>query len=352
MNNRKDYYKILGLDNNASQDDIKKAFRKLSKEYHPDRFVNETEEKRKEAEERFKDINEANQVLSDPQKKARYDGGGSFSFEDIFGNQNPFGGFGFNFGGFDPWNPFNNQRKPQGPVKGQDIAHAVNLNLSQLYKGCEIKFKYKRHIRCSSCNGAGGEGVKTCEVCHGTGQIVNIQQHGPMTIQQASTCPHCNGTGKTIEKACEKCNGSGFEIEEVEQTVNIRKWPSNGERILIKGGGSQSKDPNGQNGDLFIIVKWNIDTTKYSFDNKGNIYEHIKVPVIDCLLGITIDRKLPNDSDVKLVIPRCTDYNTQIQTNQLGIDNKGHYIFVILPEFPKSLNEDQVNLLEKLKESF
>lgn len=350
MNNRKDYYKILGLERNASQDDIKKAFRKLSKEYHPDRFVNEPEDKRKEAEERFKDINEANQVLSDTQKKARYDGGGSFSFEDIFGNQNPFGGFNpwESFSGF---NPFTNQRKPQGPPKGQDIAHVVNLNLSQLYKGCEIKFKYKRNIRCDKCNGEGGEGVETCPVCNGSGQVTHIHQQGPMTIQQTAPCNHCHGTGKVIKKVCDKCNGSGFKVEEVEQLVNIRKWPSNGERILIRGGGSQSKDPKGQNGDLIIIVKWNIDASKYSIDDRGNVYEQIDIPLIDCVLGTTLDRDLPNEAIIKLLIPKCSGPGTQIVTNQPGVNNRGHYIYIVVPEFPKELTEEQEKILKQLKES-
>lgn len=349
MNNRKDYYKILGLQNNASQDDIKKAFRKLSKEYHPDRFVNETEEKRKEAEERFKDINEANQVLSDPQKKARYDGGGSFSFEDIFGNQNPFEGFGFNFdfGGF---NPFGNQRPPQGPQPGANILHNVKLNLRQLYNGCEIKFKYNKNVRCEKCNGSGGEGIKTCPVCNGSGQIVNIQQHGPMRIQQASPCHHCHGTGKIVEKVCDSCNGNGLKSIEVEQTVNIRKWPQRGEQIIIKGAGSQSKDPLGPDGNLILRILWEVDS-KYSLDDRnGNIYEQLSVPVFDVILGKEYkDLEAPNGEKINITIPPYSEGGTQITTNINGMWNKGNFIYIIIPEFPKELTEEQLELIKKIK---
>lgn len=338
----KDYYKILGLDRNASEEEIKKNYKKLAVKYHPDKFVNEPEDKKKEAEEKFKDISEAYTVLSDPDKKRQYDTGG-FDFSSMFRNGwDPFGGFADIFGN-------RNRRQQKAVPRGQDVHIEIRVNMNEIYLGTNKKVKYKRFVRCSECDGAGGEDIKVCDKCHGTGYITHIQQNGFMTMQQTVPCDKCHGSGKTVEKICKKCNGLGLEPSEQEISVDIPKFVNDGHQIRINNGGSECNDPNGINGNAIIHIKWDFNTKKYNVDNLGNIYETLEVPYYDLILGKTIETKLPNDEKESIVIEPYSDQNTKIILNNKGFRNIGNYIYVIKPKFPNNLDEKSISLLKDLK---
>lgn len=340
----KDYYKILGLERNASEEEIKKNYKKLAVKYHPDKFVNESEDKKKEAEEKFKDISEAYTVLSDPDKKRQYDNGG-FDFSSIFGNGwDPFGGFADIFGN-------HARRQPQGPSPGQDIHVEVKLNIEDIYNGCEKKIKYNRYVRCSKCDGDGGTNVMVCPACHGSGYVTHIQQNGFMTMQQTAPCDKCHGTGKTVEKICEKCNGLGLEKTEQEIKINIPKFSLNGSTIRVNNGGSESKDKFGKNGNVIIHIKWNIDKDIH-IDNHGNVYKELNIPYYDIILGTIVSDKLPTHEEEKIEIKKCSKPDEQIvlQNKGLHFGNRiGNFIYIIKPIFPDNINEKTIELLNEIK---
>lgn len=338
----KDYYKILGLDRNASEDEIKKSYKKLAIQWHPDKFVNESEDKKKEAEEKFKDISEAYTVLSDPDKKRQYDNGG-FDFSSIFGNGwNPFGGFADIFGN-------HGRRQQQTVPKGQDVHVEVKVSVEEIYNGCEKTIKYNRYIRCSECDGAGGEDIRVCDKCHGTGHVTHIQQNGFMTFQQTVACDKCHGIGKTVGKLCKKCNGLGLEKTSQEITVHIPKFVRNGHNIRVNGGGSECKEKSGQNGNVIIHVIWDIDEEKYRIDNYGNVYSFLDVEYYDVILGTDIDVKLPNGKDSKINIPKCSNIDTQIKIDKMGFAGKGDLIYIVRPIFPDKIDDKTIDLLNKIK---
>ena len=356
MNNRKDYYKILGLEKNASQDDIKKAFRKLSKEWHPDRFVNEPEDKRKEAEEKFKDINEANQVLSDPQKKSRYDNGGSFSFEDLWG-ANP-------FGGFNPFAGFNmHVNRPQNTKKfyppGSDTNIRVHLDIEDIYNYDKPKIvSFNRQVRCDKCNGVGGKGETTCTHCIGTGMFTERRQQGPITIMNQSPCMHCGGTGKIVSEKCDKCGGNGLKniVDEIDINKEIPRQFIFGENQIVcaPGKGNESRSPEMPNGSLNIGIIHTYDRDKYSIDINGNIYQNINVKYYDCLLGDSTHTFIGCDNGYHSInLPECTKEGTKIECTEMhGAQNGAKYYVVVHIEIPNELNEKEKKELEKIKKNF
>lgn len=349
----KNYYDILGVNKNASEDEIKKAYKKLAIKTHPDKFANKSEAEQKEAAEKFKEINEAYEVLSDPKRKANYDRFGSvdgpqgFSgmgdMGDIFGNMNMHDFF---HGGF---NPFGRRTQPQAQP-GQSLQYDLDLNIEEIFKGVNKEIKYRRNIRCKTCDGAGGKDVKTCSHCGGTGQIVETHRQGFATIQNITTCPYCKGTGKTVGTKCSDCNGSGFKTVEETIKINIPAGTRHGVSYQFPGKGSESKDHKGKNGDLHVMINWNIDSRKYRLgENGSDIYELVKIPVIDCLLGTQIDHKLPSGETVKITVPQCSEEGKQIPLFGKGIGGRGNYIIVVSIQMPKTLTDKQRELLNKMK---
>ena len=261
---KRDYYEVLGVDKNASASDIKKAYRKLAIQYHPDKNPDN-----KEAEEKFKEAAEAYSVLSDPDKKARYDqfgfegvngagGAGGFSgagmdindifsmFGDIFGGR---GGFGGGFGGFGG---------SSGPAKhrGSDQRVKVKLTLQEIANGVTKKFKLKKYVTCTHCNGSGAENgaVETCPDCKGTGRVVRTQQSFFGMMRSEVACPRCNGQGKIIKNKCQHCNGDGITMGEEIVEVNIPAGVYEGMQLSMRGKGNAGKR-NGVNGDLLIHIE-------------------------------------------------------------------------------------------------
>ena len=359
MDKNKDLYEILGISRNASEADIKKSYKRLALKYHPDRQGGKSESEKKEAEEKFKEISWAYSILSDPEKKQRYDQfgitddqqqqmSGGFDPSEIF--KHFMGGM---FGGMDddPDDPFasffgrGRRQQSRGPQKGQSIRMQIGVNISEICKGVHRDIEYDIKAKCSKCGGKGGEGVETCPHCHGTGMITETQRHGFSIIQNSHPCQYCGGTGQTIKSKCRNCNGTGFETKTVKVRVDIPGGFDNGYQIMLKGKGYESKD-GGPTGDLLLDFIYQYDTTKYSI--QGNtIYEIIEIPYYDCILGCTREVTLPNGDKVKITIPEYAKDNTLVPIrNKFG--NKS-YCYVIRVKMPGYIRKTEKEYLEKIR---
>ena len=353
---KKDYYKILEVDKNFTEDQLKKNYKKLCLKYHPDRLAGKSEEEKKAAEEKFKDIQEAYECLSDADKRAHYDRFGSMDnygqgwsagadmfshFSDFFSDFD-FPGFGGGFG-----NMFGGNRRAyqRGPEPGQSLRMQISVDIKTILDGGEKTFKFSRRVRCKSCNGEGGTGITTCPYCKGTGMMTTVRQSGFGIIQQSSPCTHCNGTGKTMQHKCGDCGGTGFKSVEETVTVKIPKHVENGHVEVLYGKGCESKDRNGKTGDLQVIMLHAYDTNKYIV--QGNIvYEKIDVPYYDAILGVTLHRTAPNGQKITLAIPQCSHDGDNIFAGKVsGFD----YRFILSVSLPKSITKDERKLLEKLR---
>lgn len=366
---QQDYYKILGINKGASDEEIKKAYKKMCLKYHPDRFAGYPEKDKKDAEEKFKDVQEAYNVLSDPDKKQFYDNygtiegfdqnmmhnGAGFPGFDGFPSFEGFSGFGNMFNDFFG-NTQNNQAN-NSKRAGQSIKTKINVNIDIIMSGGEIKIKVPRKIRCTHCNGIGGENEVTCNHCHGTGMMTTVQQTPFGIIQNSRPCPHCNATGKVVKNKCTHCNGEGFIIKNEEITINIPSNIENGHIITITGKGHESKTPNMPNGDLIVIAIYNIDENKYSIDpSSGDVYEKIDVPYYDCILGTSFDKTLPNKHNVKVDIPEKSKEGTLIKIQNEGLKiskfrNYGSYNLIIHPSIEplNDIKDTEIELLQKIK---
>lgn len=351
----KDYYKILGVNKDATADEIKKAYRKASLKWHPDRWADKSEKERKTAEDKFKEISEANDVLSDPDKRARYDQFGD-NWEQMsqggFGGFDDIGDFMRNMGG-SMFNDFFNggRRQNRGPQVGQTVQASYEIGINEIFNGLNTEFEVEVNGRCKTCNGTGGDS-ETCPHCHGTGMI-STTQHTPFgMITQQSNCPYCHGSGKIIKNKCKDCNGTGIKKIKRKIKLNIKPFTANGHIMKFTGMGYESKDPHGLNGDLLIQVIYNIDTSKYAI--QGNtVYEKIKIPYYDCILGTKINVTLPNNTKETIEIKPLSQEGDQIVLNNKGI-NGGKYIYIVSIDMPKrsistKLNDKEKQLLEEIK---
>ena len=359
---KRDYYEVLGVDRNASASDIKKAYRKLAIQYHPDKNPDN-----KEAEEKFKEAAEAYSVLSDPDKKARYDqfgfegvngagGAGGFSgagmdindifsmFGDIFGGR---GGFGGGFGGFGG---------NAGPAKhrGSDQRVKVKLTLQEIANGVTKKFKLKKYVPCTHCNGSGAENgaVETCPDCKGTGRVVRTQQSFFGMMRSEVACPRCNGQGKIIKNKCPHCNGDVITMGEEIVEVNIPAGVHEGMQLSMRGKGNAGKY-NGIPGDLLILVEEEAHPTLVREDNNliysllldiptatlGGIAE---IPTIDGKAKVTID---PGTQPGKVLRLRGKGLPT---LNGYG---KGDIIVNISVYIPETLSKDEKKTIEGFRNS-
>lgn len=331
----KSYYDILGVKKDASKDDIRRAFKKLSVKYHPDKHINDSEEDKKKAEEKFKEINEAYEVLSDDKKRQEYD--------------NPIPeGFGFDpFGGFADF--FGRGQRQRFVKPGQDIGVSINLDIKDFYNSGIKEIKYKKNIRCGHCNGEGGD-TKICSHCHGNGTIEHRQQQGNMTYIQTVPCHHCNGTGKIVLNKCSNCNGTGFTKEDKTFKLNISDlnptMPS-GDYVIDNYGGHESSDPQGPSGKLIGHI--NINFGNYKVDKQNNVFEQVEIPYYDMLLGVDKDITLPNSKKIKVTIPKESRDGSVVKSSKNGI-NGGDYYLCVKAKFP-FLEKNDKELLKKIKKN-
>lgn len=359
MNNNKDLYEILGISRNASDADIKKAYKKLALKYHPDRQGGKSDAEKKDAEEKFKEISWAYSILSDPEKKQRYDQfgitddqqqmGGGFDPTEIF--KHFMGGF----GGFDDddFNPFGSffggggrQRQSRGPQQGQSIRMQIPVDIDEICNGIHRDIEYDIQAKCSKCGGTGGDGVETCPHCHGTGMITETHRTGFGIMQNSHPCQYCGGTGQIIKHKCSKCNGSGFEKKTVKHRIDLSGGFDNGYQIMVPGKGYESKN-GGTNGDLLLEFIHQYDTTKYSI--QGNtIYEIINVPYYDCILGCKMNVTLPTKETITITVPEYSKDNTLIHTNKkFGNKTYCYVVKVKMPTYIRDKEKEQLKQIQK-----
>ena len=259
----KNYYEILGVDENVSTDELKKIYRQLSIKYHPDRNQGD-----KEAEEKFKEIAEAYEVLSDEEKRKKYD------FERKMGEGGGFDPFSA-FGGFDPFSHFGGFGRHHKPIeKGSDIFLNVNVSLSDIYNKKHVKVSYNKNVPCHHCNGSGAEGgkVSICPICNGTGVITTTKIEGNVRYATQMPCQHCHGQGKTIDKKCKHCNGSGFEVTKDYLDFNIPEEAFDGANVMVEGRGDLPKSKDGIPGNLVLIFHIKPDDY-FKVTNEGLVHE-------------------------------------------------------------------------------
>ena len=283
---KRDYYEVLGVSKGASDDEIKKAFRKMSKKYHPDLNPNN-----KEAEKKFKEVNEAYQVLSDPEKKSKYDQFGHAGVDPNFGA----GGGGFNGGGFDfgdifgdffggGFGGFGGGQRRNGPKRGADIRKIIDLTFEEAAFGCHREMSIQAQEKCETCGGSGakkGTTAQTCQHCHGTGQIRTQQRTVLGYMTNVTTCPHCHGEGKIVKDPCPDCRGTGKVRKSKKIEVDIPAGIDDGQSIRLRGKGQMGR--NGQAGDLLLKVKI---AEKPGFERKGmDVYTTVNVPFSTAVLG-------------------------------------------------------------------
>ncbi len=355
MANKRDYYEVLGVDKKATDEEIKRAYRKKAKECHPDLHPDD-----KTAVERFKELNEANEVLSDPDKRARYD---QFGFEDPMAGMggaggNPFGGFDFGgMGGMGGMGDILDQlfnggmgsrtSRSQGPVQGNDLHYELRITFEEAAKGCEKRFEIYRNELCDTCKGSGakpGTSPKTCSACKGTGQVRS--NSGWMSMVR--TCPTCGGTGKVITEKCASCGGSGRARRKRTVNVKVPAGIDNGQTIVMNGYGEPGLR-GGPDGDLYISV---IVRPHKIFRRDGfNLLLEFPISFTTAALGGDIE--VPTLSGpVKYHVAEGTQPGTEIRLKGSGVQmlnrsGKGDLIVQLKVEVPRKLNNRQKELLRE-----
>lgn len=361
MASKRDYYEVLGVSKGASDAEIKKAYRKMAKKYHPDANPDN-----KEAEAKFKEVNEAYEILSDPQKKAAYDqyghaafeqggmGAGGFSgmdmgdiFSDIFGG-------GFSSGFSDIFGGGSSRRR--GPQRGSDLQMNLTISFEESMFGCQKEITVPVSEKCTDCNGTGakaGTTAETCPNCHGTGQE-RVTTRTPFGMAQTvRTCSQCGGEGKIIKEKCPKCSGNGSITTKKTITVDIPKGIAHGQSIRKKGYGSAGTK-GGSNGDLFIQI---LVSPSKQFQRQGNdLYTEVPVNIVQATLGADI--KIPTiDGEETYTIKAGTQPGTKITLRGKGAYNvrndkaRGNLIVTLKVVVPTDLKKEQRELLQKFGDS-
>lgn len=363
MADKRDYYEVLGVDKNASEDEIKKAYRKLAKKYHPDLNPGN-----KEAEEKFKEANEAYEVLSDAEKKAKYDrfghagvdpnygaggagyggfNGQGFDFDlgDIFSNI-----FGGGFGGFG-----GGSSNPNAPQRGSDTQTSVTISFEEAAKGCEREVQFSRIEVCDECHGSGaapGSSPKTCPECNGRGQVTSQQRTPFGVIQTQKACSRCGGRGTIIENPCKKCHGAGRVRKPVKITVKIPAGIDDRQIINARGQGNKGVN-GGPAGDLRVAI--NVRPHPI-FERDGyNVWVEMHISFAAAALGCAL--QVPTlDGKVQYNVPAGTQSGDVFKLKGKGIQSlnnrgRGDELVRVIVDVPRNLNDRQKQLLRELDEA-
>ena len=368
MAQKRDYYEVLGVGKNATDDELKKAYRKLAKKYHPDA----NPDNKAEAEAKFKEVNEAYEVLSDKQKRQMYDqfgfdgpqgfgggqGGGYYSYGsgfDGFGGFSDFGDFGdlgdiFSsfFGGGST-----RSRNTNGPRKGADLKLNLDITFEEAYLGVEKEISINRNEKCTSCNGTGarkGTSPEKCSVCNGTGKIKQIvtTPFGQMSTQK--TCTQCGGTGKVIKEPCPDCRGKGINKKAIKIKVKIPEGIDDGQTVVLKGEGETGAN-GGPNGDLYIVVH----IKRHSIYTRKAEHVLCEVPITftGAALGTEIEIPMVDGTKERYRIPEGTQTGTKFTIRGKGFKSingnwRGDFVFTVVVQTPKRLTHEQRELLIEL----
>lgn len=366
MADKRDYYDVLGISKSATEAEIKSAFRKKAKEFHPD-----LNKDNPEAAEKFKEAQEAYSVLSDENKRKMYDqyghagvsssgpgmgggfggfqdfGGAGFDFGDIFdsifGGESGFGGFS-NFGG-------GRSSKPRA-TRGSDILMRMNLTFEEAVYGCEKKFNIDVVEDCSECHGHGGFDREECSTCHGRGTITTQQQTILGSFMSTTTCPDCKGQGHTYKRKCTECRGKGKVTVHKKLTINIQEGINTGDRQRVSGKGNPGSN-GGENGDLYI--EFIVDEHEYYVRENDDIYLEVPLTLTEAILGCK--KTIPTlYGNVKLNIAAGTNSGDKQRIKGKGINNKyrrhkGDMYVIFKVYTPKKLSREQKSLIEKLNKT-
>jgi molecular chaperone DnaJ len=352
----RDYYEILGVSRDADKEEIKQAYRRLARKYHPD--VN----KESGAEERFKEINRAYEVLSEPEMRERYNrfgeqgvsGAGASGFQDVgdmggFADifESIFSGFAGGMGG-----P-TQQRRRSGPVRGDDLRLDLKLDFREAVFGGEKEIRISHLETCEVCTGSGakpGTRPRTCSTCQGSGQVRRVTRTPFGSFTQVSTCPTCNGTGMVIEDKCDACDGKGANQVTKKLKITIPAGVDNGTRLRISQEGDAGQR-GGPPGDLYVYLFVNEDE---EFQRDGiNVLSEIKVSYLQAILGCRLEVNTV-DGPVELIIPAGTQPNTVMKLENRGVPrlgnpvSRGDHMLTVLIDIPTKVTPDERELLEKL----
>ncbi len=349
--NKRDYYEVLGVEKSATQDEIKSAFRKLAKKYHPD------VSKEANAADKFKEAQEAYAILSDDQKRRQYDQFGHAAFEQGAG---PGGAAGYDFSGFDfsdifseffggGFGGFGGSSNSTRARKGRDSIMHMTLTFEEAVFGCTKSVTIDNYEKCDECSGKGGHGEKTCSTCHGSGQVTSEQRTMFGTYMTKSTCPNCKGKGKSYEKTCSKCKGSGKVKKTVTKDIKIPAGVNTGNQLRIAGAGEMGTN-GGPNGDVYIEFSVK-DHPIYERDG-DDIYLELPLTITEAVLGCK--KEIPTIyGNVKLTInPGATTGDKQRLKGKgiSGVNSfgKGDMYIVINVVIPTKLSKEQKKLFEQL----
>ena len=357
----KNYYEILGVEKTATADELKLAYRKLAKKYHPDMYVSASEQEKKDAEAKFKDINHAYEVLSDPQKRAAYDtygdengpqagagfggfsggaGGFGFDMDDIFSSI--FSGFG---GGS------SRAQRANAPQRGQDILVGINLTFEEAAFGTQKTVSVKRVENCPDCKGTGakdGTAFKVCSQCKGSGRVTMTQRTPFGQVSTQGVCPTCHGTGKIITDKCTSCGGVGRFEKVREVKVNIPAGIDSGQRVRYDNEGHAGSN-GGEKGGLYVEVR--VAPHKLFSRNGFDVLLEVPISIVDATLGTAIEvPTLYGNKEVK--IPEGTQSGTVFTIKNYGIKKlkgtgKGDMFVKVVVEVPKSVSKEQKEFLKR-----
>ena len=369
MAEKRDYYEVLGVNKNATDDELKKAYRKLAKKYHPDA----NQDNKEEAEAKFKEVNEAYENLSDPQKRKMYDQFGHAGAQGFGGAGGPFGGQGgyysYNGSGFDGFGDLGDifssifgggfgggrgsSSKKQGPRKGTDLNVRLDISFEQAFSGVEKEIIVTRDEECNLCHGTGakpGTSPIKCPTCHGTGQVTQVQNTILGQMQTTRTCNECHGTGEVISDPCGNCNGKGTVRKQPKIKVKIPAGIDDNQTVVLRGEGEPGKK-GGPKGDLYITVRIKRHSL---YTRKGNnVFCEIPITITQATLGAELEIPMVDGSKEKYKIPEGTQTGTKFTIRNKGFksinsSSIGDFIFTVTVQTPKRLTKDQRELLIQL----
>lgn len=357
---KRDYYEVLGVQKGASDDEIKKAYRKKAVQYHPDKNPGD-----KEAEEKFKEAAEAYEVLSNPDKRARYDqfghaglegnggfGGGGMNMEDIFSQFGDIFGGHFGFGGF---SGFGGGGANSRVNRGSDLRVRVKLTLKDIASGCEKKIKVRKAVACSHCDGSGAKdshSKKTCPDCQGSGYVTRVQRTILGNMQTRTTCPRCGGEGQIITDKCTFCGGKGVEFKEEIITIKIPAGVADGMQLSMRGKGNAAEH-GGVPGDLLVVIE--EEKHPELIRDQNNLIYNVLLDLPTAVLGGAIE--IPTiDGKVKVKIEKGTQPGKVLRLRNKGLPDINQYgtgdlLVNIGVYIPENLSSDEKKIFEKLSES-
>ena len=370
MAGKRDYYEVLGVNKNATDDELKKAYRKLAKKYHPDA----NPDNKKEAEEKFKEVNEAYETLSDPQKRRMYDQFGADGPQGFGGGQGPFGQGGYysysssGFNGFDDFGDLgdifssffgggfggrSSSRKQNGPRKGADLNLRMEITFEQAFSGVEKEITVTRDEICDHCHGTGakpGTSVTKCTMCNGTGQVTQVQNTILGQMQTRRTCTACHGTGEVIKEPCEICHGRGTVRKQPRIKVKIPAGIDDNQTVVLRGEGEPGQK-GGPKGDLYITVR--IKKHSIFTRNGNNVMCEVPITITQATLGADLEIPMVDGTKVSYKIPDGTQTGTKFVIKNKGFKSVnsssiGDFVFTVNVQTPKKLTKEQRELLIQL----